>query len=68
MTNFLIKMDFSNQNYKIRNKLVFDYIEGIIEKITFGSVRVDFEVHNKRITSIMVYGRQSIRPKKTAKS
>lgn len=61
-------MDFSNQNYKIRNQQVFDYVEAIIEKTIYGTVRVDFEIHNKRITSIVVYGKKSIRPTKTTKS
>jgi hypothetical protein len=67
MKGFLIKMVFTKKitNFKERNPLVFQYVEAIIEKIQFGTLRVDFEIHNKRITSISLYGRQPIKPTKS---
>ena len=57
-------MDFI-KNYKIRNPMVFKYIEAIIEKIEYGTLRVDFEIHQKRITNITLYGKQTIKPQKS---
>jgi hypothetical protein len=57
-------MDFI-KNYKIRNPTVFKYIEAIIEKIEYGTLRVDFEIHQKRITNITLYGKQTIKPQKS---
>lgn len=50
-------------DYRKRNREAFLMIEAIIEKIEFGKMRVDLVVHQKRITSFHVYGKQRIRPK-----
>jgi len=49
--------------YQLRNFNVFVNLEAIFEKLEFGTVRVDFEIHNKRITSITVYGKQRYKPR-----
>jgi hypothetical protein len=51
-------------DYKTRNPIVFTFIEGLIEKIVYGELKVSFEIHNKRITSIHVYGKKTIKPPK----
>ncbi len=51
----------SDNNYKTRNQQVLNEIEAVFEKIQFGIVRVDFHLHNKRITQVDVYGDKRVR-------
>ncbi len=53
-------MDDSN-NYKVRNQQVFNEVEALFEKIQYGVVRIDFSLHNTRITKIDVYGSKKVK-------
>lgn len=48
-------------NYKTRNKEVLNEVEALFEKIQYGVVRIDFSLHNTRITKIHVYGSKRIK-------
>jgi hypothetical protein len=45
--------------YPIRNLSVFSQIEAIIEKIEYGHIDVTYELHNKGITKVKVYGTET---------
>lgn len=51
----------TENNYRVRNQKVFNEIEALFEKIQMGNVRIDFNIYEKRITKIKVYGSEEYR-------
>ncbi len=49
----------TSTNYKERNEEVYKEIEGIFEKLVWGKVTIDFDIHNKRVTNITVHGKET---------
>lgn len=48
-----------DHNYKEQNRQVYEDMEALFEKIVWGKVTIEFDIHNKRITNIKIHGKES---------
>lgn len=45
-------------SYSANNEKVITEFEALVEKLEYGSLDTTFDIHNKRITAITVFGKQ----------